>query len=251
MANLIIIFTIIGGLILFAWQNFSPALALNFLGWQLATLPLSVWILIAIAAGFFSAILISSFFQVFQSLSKPDYPPSSSSTPASPPPQYNQNIEPEEVEEFDEPNHSQWQVNRPPVTPAVEPQRSNSSNSRILAEDWETDVRPLEPSWSSTPQSTTSESGFNLDKEQRYTSEVEEDEENWVDDDPSQSRPDSMYSYGNRDSSESGVGQSESVYDADYRVIVPPSNTQIQPDDDDDEDWIEDEPEEGPDLRKS
>jgi hypothetical protein len=247
MTNLIIIFTIIAGLILFAWQNLSPALALNFLGLQSPTLPLSVWILIAIAAGFFSAILISSLFQLFQSLSEPDYPASSSSTPASPPPQYSQNIEPEELEEFNQPNHSQWQVKTPPVTPSVEPQRSKS---RILAEDWETDVRPLEPSWSSNPPSTTTEKGFNLDKEQRYTSKTQEDDENWVDDDSPESRSDSMYAYGNRDPDESGVGQSESVYDADYRVIVPPSNTQIQPDDDDDEDWIEDEDEEGPDLRK-
>lgn len=245
MTNLIIIFTIIGGLILFAWQNLSPSLALTFFGWQSATLPLSVWILIAIAAGFFSAIFISSLFQVFQSLSRPDYP-SSSSTPDPIPPRYNQNVEQQEAEQFDEPNHSQWQVKTPPVTPAVEAQRSNS---QILAEDWETDVRPLDPSWSSTTQSTTPEGRFNLDKEQRYSSEIEEDDENWVDDDSRQSRSESMYAYGDRNPNESGVGQSESVYDADYRVIVPPSNTQIQPDDDD-EDWIEDEPEESPDLRK-
>ncbi|MGB3532839.1 MAG: LapA family protein [Microcoleaceae cyanobacterium] len=237
--NLIIILTIIGGLILFAWQNLSPSLAIIILGWQSATLPLSVWIIIAVVFGFISAILVSSFFQVFRSLTKPDYPPSQSSPSTSTSSQYNQDLA-EEDEEFDQPNNSRWQVNSAPTTLPVEPQ---PSQNKILAEDWETDVRPLNPSWNSPPASTTSQTGFNLGKEKQ--------EENWVDNEDSS---DSMYSYGSRDPNASGVGQSEAVYDADYRVIVPPLDTQIQSndnDDDDDEDWIEDDPIDGPDLRKS
>jgi uncharacterized integral membrane protein len=259
MTNLIIILTIIGGLILFAWQNLSPSLALVFLGWQSATLPLSVWILIAIAAGFLSAILISGLFQAFQTLTEPDRPYSPSPPSRSTPPQYSRNFEEEEATaEFDKPNYSQWQVNSPPVTEPVEPK---PSQSRILTEDWEADVQPLNPSWSGGSASTTSQTRVNLEKEEIYTPEREEDQENWVDEEsPSyeteqtpktESWSGSVYSYGYRDTGESGVGQSESVYDADYRVIVPPPNTQIQPDDEEDEDWIEDEPEDGPDLRKS
>jgi hypothetical protein len=261
MTNLIIILTIIGGLILFAWQNLSPSLALVFFGWQSSTLPLSVWILMAIAAGFFTAILISSLFQLSQSLAEPEVRSSSSRpSPSTPPPQYQRNFEEEEAAaEFDEPNYSQWQVNSPPVTEPVEPK---SSQSRILAEDWETDVQPLNPSWSGAQQPTTSApGGFNLEKEDVDASEREEDEENWIDGEPpnyereqtpkTESWSGSVYSYGYRDTAESGVGQSESVYDADYRVIVPPPSTQIQSDEEEDEDWIEDEPEEGPDLRKS
>jgi uncharacterized integral membrane protein len=260
MTNLIIILTIIGGLILFAWQNLSPSLALVFFGWQSATLPLSVWILMAIVAGFFTAILISSLFQLSQSLAEPEVR-SSPSRPSSstPPPQYSRDFEEEEAAaEFDEPNYSQWQVNSAPVTEAVEPK---PSQSQILAEDWETDVQPLNPSWSGAQQSNTTSGGFNLDKEDVNPAEREEDEENWVDEEPpsyeteqtpkTESWSGSVYSYGYRDTGESGVGQSEAVYDADYRVIVPPPNTQIQPDDEEDEDWIEDEPEDGPDLRKS
>jgi hypothetical protein len=43
----------------------------------------------------------------------------------------------------------------------------------------------------------------------------------------SQSWTGSVYSYGYRDPSKSGVGQTESVYDADYRVIVPPQEAAI------------------------
>lgn len=44
-------------------------------------------------------------------------------------------------------------------------------------------------------------------------------------------RSGSIYSYSYRDSEDSGVGKTENVYDADYRVIKPPS----QPDPEDDE----------------
>ncbi len=39
----------------------------------------------------------------------------------------------------------------------------------------------------------------------------------------------SVYSYGYRDPNQSGVGQTESVYDADYRVIVPPQDAIPKP----------------------
>ena len=35
----------------------------------------------------------------------------------------------------------------------------------------------------------------------------------------------SVYSYGYRDPNQSGVGQTESVYDAEYRVVVPPQES--------------------------
>ena len=47
---------------------------------------------------------------------------------------------------------------------------------------------------------------------------------------------------GYRDDGNSGVGQTESVYDADYRVITPPAaQTPIQTDEE--EDWVEEEAE--------
>jgi hypothetical protein len=76
----------------------------------------------------------------------------------------------------------------------------------------------------------------------------------------SQSWSGSVYSYGYRDPSKSGVGQTESVYDADYRVIVPPQGVPISDIGDgevaphnteDEEDWGLDEDDELEDDRPS
>jgi len=52
------------------------------------------------------------------------------------------------------------------------------------------------------------------------------------------------YSYGYRDTNQSGVGQRESIFDAEYREVTPPSRSgeQNQDWDDDAFDWDEDKP---------
>lgn len=60
----IAILIIVGGLILFTIQNLSPAISLVFLGMQLPTLPLSVWLLIALFIGIFTSLMIASLFQL-------------------------------------------------------------------------------------------------------------------------------------------------------------------------------------------
>ena len=50
---------------------------------------------------------------------------------------------------------------------------------------------------------------------------------------------DSVYSYSSQSPKNTGVGKTESIYDADYRVIIPPyqpPNTK-KSDNDTDEDW--------------
>ncbi|MEA5579188.1 LapA family protein [Anabaena sp. UHCC 0451] len=54
---------------------------------------------------------------------------------------------------------------------------------------------------------------------------------------------DSIYSYSSQSPKNTGVGKTESIYDADYRVIIPPYQPQAshptneQSNDDDDDDW--------------
>jgi hypothetical protein len=56
----------------------------------------------------------------------------------------------------------------------------------------------------------------------------------------------SVYSYSSQDPKNTAVGKTEAVYDADYRVIIPPyqESSNNQPNDDDDWDFFEDDEEE-------
>jgi hypothetical protein len=58
----------------------------------------------------------------------------------------------------------------------------------------------------------------------------------------SNSRPSSVYSYSSQSPKNTAVGKTESVYDADYRVIIPPyqESEKNQVTDDDDWDFFED-----------
>ncbi len=58
----------------------------------------------------------------------------------------------------------------------------------------------------------------------------------------SHSRTSSVYSYSSQEPKNTGVGKTESVYDADYRVIIPPyqASGKNQATDDDDWDFFED-----------
>lgn len=118
-------------------------------------------------------------------------------------------------------------VIRSPTTPSTRPQsktnsraepppRRNTESPRSPSEpdqvdDWQTN-RNLDD-WSSTTQSQTKSS---------FASNSE-------------------YSYGYQNPENTSVGKTESVYDADYRVIIPPytppPETSVKSDDDDDDDW--------------
>jgi hypothetical protein len=51
----------------------------------------------------------------------------------------------------------------------------------------------------------------------------------------------SVYSYGYREQSNSGVGKADAVYDANYRVITPPYQKPVEPEEDDDWGFEDDE----------
>jgi len=68
----------------------------------------------------------------------------------------------------------------------------------------------------------------------------------------SNSRPSSVYSYSSQEPKNTAVGKTESVYDADYRVIIPPyqESDKNPATDDDDWDFFEDDDFEGDDENK-
>lgn len=254
----IVFFILVAGLVVLTIQNLSPAISLVFFGVQSLTLPLSVWLLIAIAGGVLTSIIISSLFQVspqtsYKKVAKPKPPIKPSQSP-----QDSASVMEDKPESF------------PEIT--NKPSQGNG-------DDWETEVRKVGSSWNdddnrdweqSSPPSPVKPSNKPSDKPSESESWDERTEnplnspntnENWqkspsqnqeiapnatppeplsknyeVEQEPQkQSWSGSVYSFNYKDGNDSGVGRPESVYDADYRLINPPSPpTQIQSDD---EDW--------------
>lgn len=62
--RLILLLVVLGSLTLLLVQNWSPVLPLVFLGMSTQALPLAVWILLSVAAGAFTSLLITGFFKM-------------------------------------------------------------------------------------------------------------------------------------------------------------------------------------------
>ena len=175
MLPILLLFLIVGILILFSLQNFSPVV-LTFLGMKSLAFPLGVWILFAIAFGFLSSLLIGVLFQLSNYLSEQ---------------QLRSRIRELETEK----TNSTGQ--RPETTTATE---SNSNSKYYEQPPQRETVRDVETERYSSPNT-------NYERPQEPTTTY---------------RSGSVYSYGYRDPKNSGVGRSESIYDAEYRVITPP-----------------------------
>ncbi|MGC9526157.1 MAG: LapA family protein [Limnospira sp.] len=254
----IAILVLVGGLSILTVQNLSPALPLVFLGVRLPTLPLSLWMLIAIATGALTAIILSSF-------SKVSPTPSRHRTSPPPPDPPKPPVEPSgfagasEWKSGDSEDSEEW-ISSPPPTPPEPPQSEEKAGK---SDDWETEVRKVGPNWDDgnwvdtgdaepespprssenwtdpsqepfNPHHTGKEWGNETAPEEpepapsNYETQQVPNKESWSG---------SVYSFGYRNSEESGVGRPESVFDADYRLITPLGSqpTQIQSDSEDSE----------------
>ncbi|SKB13416.1 conserved hypothetical protein [Planktothrix sp. PCC 11201] len=223
--QLISLLVLVGGLAIFTIQNLSPSLSLIFLGNQLPTLPLSIWILIAIAMGILTYSIIYNLFQVTPQRVTPFSPSKTASEPAAKAPLDPVNpsswgYTPEPVEPTPESVYTAYGSVSPVSSSEPEPRRSGFADD----DDWETEVKPFNPTWEGD------DGRGNSPEKQPLTAS-----------DSSYS-----YSYEDRDSSSTGVGKVETVYDADYRIITPPPKTKIQADtepknqnsNDEEEDWV-------------
>ncbi|MTJ52415.1 LapA family protein [Anabaena sp. UHCC 0253] len=195
--RLIILVTVVVGLILLVTQNFSPSLPLVFLGMRTQTLPLALWILLSIAAGVATFLIITSLFRFAIYLSLQAQQPIPKSIPNSP-----------RVKK-DTPRPSSPP---PPVTPTDDEFDDWDTNGDADNWDFGENSQPL-PKTSESQQSS-----------------------------PKNSRSNSVYSYSSQEPKNTAVGKTESIYDADYRVIIPPyqESSQNQATDDDDWDFFED-----------
>ena len=229
--RLILLVVVLGGLILFIAQNWSvvPPLPLVFLGIQTQPLPLSVWILVSTVAGAISYELVGSllrlpnFRECQETFKSSSIPKTKTSTHT-----YSQRNSSAQAESRRERSSS------PPPKSATknQPQEYDDyddwdnagdvddwdfedEREHVSSPDRETGVRD-----NSTPRS-------NREAKSTYDS-------------------DSSYSYNSREPQNSAVGKTESIYDADYRVIASPyqsssyqspSTNQFDDDREEDDDW--------------
>ena len=194
--QIILLLAILGGLALLLVQNWSPVLPLVFLGLTTPALPLAVWILISLVAGASTSIAIASLFNLANYFAQP---------------------KPQKKRQFTPPPRPQPSSNTYTKQPAQE-----SSNS---ADDWLEDPHN-DQDWQyeeNTPNSDNTDSYPQDSRSYEVNSEPK-----------SSKRQGSVYSYSYREPDNFEVGKTESVYDADYRVIKPPYKPPNPARDDDD-----------------
>jgi hypothetical protein len=198
--RLILLLVVIGGLTLLLVQNWSPVLPLVFLGMQTQPLPLAMWILFSTTAGAITTVFITfllnlSNYFTGQQRQTPQRSPATSTR---------RNQTPRE-----EPTS---RASNPPPPPR-DTTESRTSNS---ADDWERGSR-LYDEWEFTQEEEKEPTLNSPNTEVRDSKTYESSSE------PKKSvKSDSVYSYSSNEPKNTGVGKTESIYDADYRVIIPP-----------------------------
>lgn len=198
--RMVLIFLIGGIFALFILSNLSsPVIALVFLGIKMPALPLTVWIGGAIASG-----AITSFVLQFLNYLQSD-------------------------------NQREGQFNR------VSPRPRGVRNDNFASETPKTSYSPPNPPKPTTNSASdweeSSNRDWNFDGEGGRESQRSDYEANQQP--TSTSKSGSVYSYTYREKGKSEVGKTDGVYDANYRVIIPPSQKSSAPpqDDNEDEDW--------------
>ena len=247
----VFLLVIVVGLTIFSLQNVEPALSLVFLGIRSPALPLSIWILLSMATGVVTSLLISALLSFSNYLSqtgnRTDRNSRSRDTVsgdrrtayAPPPPPRKQEIDPD----FDTEN-SQTSYRTEYGTPAgytpqtFQQETPNPPVAKNYTQPTTIQAADDEDDWVSDGSKSGSQGGgddWGDDRDfvakpqvndvpaanpRAYETKQEPKSKSWAG---------SVYSYGYRDPNQSGVGQTESVYDAEYRVLVPPQDSIPQP----------------------
>lgn len=196
--QIILLLAILGGLALLLVQNWSPVLPLVFLGLTTPALPLAVWIVVSIAAGGGTSLAIASLFKIANYFAQPK---PSRKRQVQPPPRP-----------------------QPSSNTSTKPPAQDSSNS---ADDWLED--PINDQDWQYEENTQDSENANVSTQDSRSYEVNSQAK-------SSKRQGSVYSYSYREPENSREGKTESVYDADYRVLTPPYKSP-NPAQDDDDDW--------------
>jgi uncharacterized integral membrane protein len=247
---LAILAAIVAVLAAFAWENWEPQISLAFWGMRSQYFPLAIWVILALLAGILTSVIISSLFTLSNYLTwreathhspekiNAQVPLGGTTSVGS---ETNAPPEGDRSSESGQPSEKRGFFNLKKGSPGPQP----SGNG----DDWD-DGPSKQEDWGSEGHTAASgPSTFGGPEKSATTTpktyEVKQDPK-------SESWSGSVYSYGYKEPSGSGVGQSESVYDADYRIITPPpppestSKPDASPREPEKEQDLSDRPEEGP-----
>jgi uncharacterized integral membrane protein len=181
----IILFTLLGGLIIFLVQNLSPSLPLVFLGMRSKQLPLGLWILFSLTAGIITSLVITTLlkFTTFTNI----------------------------------------QASQNKSTPTRQPSVKNARTSNNFTPSVNEDDDDFDD-W----ENSDDDEEWDIRDNYRTSSKTSRD----------QPRSSSVYSYSSQSPENTAVGKTEIIYDANYRVIIPPVEERINDiNNQDEDDW--------------
>lgn len=204
--RIIILLAVLAVLTLLLVQNWSPVLSLVFLGMQTLSLPLAMWVFFSTAAGAVTSLLITTLLKVANYFG--DRPlPSGGTLPRT---------------------KKRFREKTQPPTYQPSPSNTRESTTSNAFDDWEANNNKNDD-WDFDEQERAATPP--MGDSQTYERQQQPEET---------TQPGSVYAYNYRQPKNTGVGKTESVYDADYRVIIPPYQppTTHQVDNQaDEEDW--------------
>ncbi|AOX01481.1 hypothetical protein BJP34_20345 [Moorena producens PAL-8-15-08-1] len=211
---------VIGGLALFVVDNWLPVLPLVFLGMKTPPLPLALWIVGAVGAGVLTSI----------SLRLPNYLAWRYSSRNSEPPDDEPLFSEYSRGESYQTQTRQDKTRERPASKQTSKDDTSSDWEESSSQEWDFEEDQNSDRVSSGRQGVKQDSTSHTTKGDPTSYDLSEEPE-------SSDQSDSVYSYGYRKPGNSGVGKSETVYDAKYRVINPPYKTVAKQTEEDEEDW--------------
>jgi len=197
--RIVLLLMALGGLTIFALQN-SVSLRLVFLGVKTQALPLGFWILAAVVAGVLTALIVAWLLQIINSWGNANLL---------------SRIRQLEAEKRTYQGQSQESASSAYRSYSYSAASSSSANATNTSsadsrsnEEWEEEDEEEDSTYDSSDSSVASDvSDRNYEVKQEPTTSYHSG---------------TVYSYGYKNPTNSAVGRTESVYDAEYRVITPP-----------------------------
>ncbi len=211
---------VIGGLALFVVDNWLPVLPLVFLGMKTPPLPLALWIVGAVGAGVLTSI----------SLRLPNYLAWRYSRRNSEPPDDEPLFSEYSRRESYQTQTRQDKTRERPASKQKSKDDTSSDWEESSSKEWHFEEDQNSDRVSSGRQGVKQDSTSHTTKGDPTSDDLSEEPE-------TSDQSDSVYSYSYRKPGNSGVGKSETVYDAKYRVINPPYKTVAKQPEEDEEDW--------------